>query len=201
MIMAIQQSKSFIHWNYFLALESDLAQISRYIEFDKKNFKTYSIELAHLLLASSSEVDVIAKNICGIVEPNSPANTINHYRKIINRKLPNFKKEQVYFPRFNLTLKPWSNWSLVKNPKNPLWWRSYNKVKHERSEHFSDANLKNVLNAMGGLLVAAFHFYKLKFNFEGLHISDKDVTRRLGAGLGFMKLQDNYYGGSLLLDG
>src|SRR5947207_537638 len=108
--MGIQVAKSLIHWNYFLALESDLEQISRYIEFDENNFRTYSIELAHLLLAASSEVDVIAKGICEFLEPTSPAENINQYQGIIRRKLPEFSKELVYVPRFSLTLKPWSNW-------------------------------------------------------------------------------------------
>jgi len=60
----IKTGETLLHWNYFLALESDLERVSRYIEFDKANFKTYSIELAHLLLAASSEVDVVAKTLC-----------------------------------------------------------------------------------------------------------------------------------------
>jgi hypothetical protein len=196
--MGIQVSQSFIHWNYFIALENDLAQVSRYIEFDRQNFKTYSIELAHLLLASASEVDVIAKGICGYLEPLTRAENINNYQEIICRNLPQFAKESVYVPRFNLTLNPWTNW---KVNKNPFWWKSYNKVKHERSEHFADANLKNVLNAMGGLLITIFYFYKLKFKAEGLSTTNnKDITQTLGVGLGFMKLQDSYYYGHLLLE-
>lgn len=196
--MGIQVTKSLIHWNYFLALDSDIEQVSRYIEFDKKNFKTYSIELAHLLLASSSEVDVIAKGICGFLEPQSPAENINHYQEIICRNLPEYVRESVYVPRFNLTLKPWSNW---KAGKNPLWWRSYNKVKHERSEHFPEANLKNVLNSIGGLLITTFYFYKLQFVAENRPIQDnRDVNQILGSGLGFMKLRDDYYHSHLLLE-
>ena len=120
--MGIEVKESLIHWNYFLALESDLEQLSRYIEFDNKNFRTYSIELAHLLLASSSEVDVIAKGICGFLEPKSPAENINQYREIINRNLPNFKNEFVYVPRFSLRFIPWSTWKSTKSQiKNPLW--------------------------------------------------------------------------------
>ena len=196
--MGILVQQSFIHWNYFIALENDLAQASRYIEFNQHNFRTYSIEMAHLLLASASEVDVIAKGICCFLEPKARAENINNYHDIIRRSLPEFVQETVYVPRFNLTLKPWSNWRGVDNP---LWWRSYNKVKHERSEHFPDANLKNVLNAMGGLLISVFYFYKLKFVSEGLPIqNNRDVTQRLGTGLGFMKLHDNYYYGHLLLE-
>jgi hypothetical protein len=56
-----------LHWNYFLALEQDLEAASRYIEFCDANLKVFSIELAHLLLAAASEVDVLAKCICEIV--------------------------------------------------------------------------------------------------------------------------------------
>ena len=191
--MGIEVKESLIHWNYFLALESDLAQLSRYIEFDTKNFQTYSIELAHLLLASSSEVDVIAKGICGFLEPRSRAENLNQYREIINRNLPDFRKEQVFVPRFNLTLRPWSNWKLVKKPQNPLWWRSYNKVKHERNEHFAEANLKNVLNSVGGLLITVFYYYKLKFSVGNPNLRAKDTTRLLEPESEFIRLNESYY--------
>jgi hypothetical protein len=55
------------HWNYFLPLESDLKNISRYIEIHPKNFKTFSIGLTQLFLATCSEIDVILKEICKIV--------------------------------------------------------------------------------------------------------------------------------------
>lgn len=53
-----------LHWNYFLAIEKDLENLSRYIEFDESNLKTYSIELTHILFSASSEVDVVMKQLC-----------------------------------------------------------------------------------------------------------------------------------------
>ncbi len=50
--MGIQQKETLLHWNYFLAIESDLEKVSRYIEFAENNYGVYSIELAHLLLTS-----------------------------------------------------------------------------------------------------------------------------------------------------
>lgn len=188
--MGIEIKESLIHWNYFLALESDLEQISRFIEFDKKNFRTYSIESAHLLLASSSEVDVIAKCICGLLEPNSPAENINQYREIIDRNLPGFKKEFVYIPRFSHRLQPWKNWS---SAQNPIWWRSYNKVKHERNEYFTEANLKNVLNSVNGLLITVFYFYKLKFSMSDPNLRERNVTRLLMPESEFVRLNESYY--------
>jgi hypothetical protein len=58
---------------------------------------------------------------------------------------------QVDMPRFGLTFHPWMNWAKPKNP--PDWWQGNNKVKHQRHTHFDRASLKNVLNAVAGLLV------------------------------------------------
>ena len=71
--MAIEEKESLLHWNYFLAIESDLGKVSRYIEFTQENFGVYSIELAHLLLTSASEVDVVAKGICRFLEKGNRA--------------------------------------------------------------------------------------------------------------------------------
>ena len=131
--MRIKVTESLLHWNYFLALERDLEEVSRFIEFSDRNFKTYSIELAHLLLASASEVDVIAKGICKQLKSNSRADNIDRYRNMITRNLPEFSQESVFIPRYSIELHPWSDWG---SGTNPLWWRSYNNVKHQRSDHF-----------------------------------------------------------------
>src|SRR5258707_12525225 len=72
-----------LHWNYFLALERDLESISRYVEFCPDNLNTYSVELAHLLFSAASEVDTLAKCICGVLDPNARPDNINEYRAII----------------------------------------------------------------------------------------------------------------------
>ena len=58
--ISIKQSNNLVHWNYFLAFDSDAEKLSRYIEFTSDNFGTYSIELVRLLLSVASEVDVVA---------------------------------------------------------------------------------------------------------------------------------------------
>lgn len=134
----IKVSKSLIHWNYFLALERDLETTSRYIEFIEANFETYSIELAHLLLASSSEIDVVIKGLCALIAPGEKRENIDDYRKIIKSHLPEFIDESIFINRYGISLKPWDNWL---GEVNPNWWRSYNKVKHERDIYFDQANL------------------------------------------------------------
>ena len=79
--------QNYLHWNYFIALEQDLLKISRFIEFNKANYKTYSIELSHLLLASSSEVDVVMKALCNLLDTSKKHEKVDHYRATIKDRL------------------------------------------------------------------------------------------------------------------
>jgi len=156
--MAITEEPKRIHWNYFIAIDSDIEHLARYIEFTEANFGTYSIELVRLLLSVSSEVDVVAKLLCKKLSPDAPRDNIEAYRKVLSKSLPKkIDSLNVFMPISGLTLTPWMNWS--KN-KCPEWWRAYNNVKHERSLHFAEANLKNVLNAVSGLYVLLLYLYE-----------------------------------------
>jgi hypothetical protein len=156
--MVIRIFDSLIHWNFFLYLEKDLETLSRYVEFCDSNFKCYSLEMARILLAASSEIDVIAKQLCQKIDVNSRADSINQYRNEIISAYPNFPNFKVTIPRFGLNLTPWENWN--ESNGAPIWWTAYNKVKNHRDTDFYQANLKNVLNSVAGLFVITLYFYK-----------------------------------------
>jgi len=179
------------HWNYFLAIEKDLEKVSRYIEFANANLGTYSIELTHILLSASSEVDVIMKQLCTFTGGAKKYENINDYRLEIQSKLPSLITEKIEIPRFGLTFIPWENWQANQNPD---WWKSYNNVKHERNNHFNEANLQNVLNAVGALLITVTYYYKLAFSQEeGRDLTFKETTRQLQPNSEFFRLDHSYY--------
>lgn len=140
------------HLNYFSCLEDDLLQLSRWIEFSAENEAVYSIELARLLMTAAAEVDVVAKALCKEIDSKRKAESINVYQEVLTKTIPMLHQAEVEMPRFGMVFQPWSNWGeKEKNP--PDWWQGNNKVKHQRSDHFFHANLKNVLNANAALLV------------------------------------------------
>jgi len=192
--MAIPQYKDISnHWNYFLALEDDLAKVSRYIEFTESNYDTYSIELAHLLLAAASEVDVVLKALCNDVSPEISHSGINKYRETIQAKQSHLIREYCTIPRYGLKLTPWSEWDKKTN-SNPVWWRSYNKVKHHRDSDFKKANLKNVLNAMAGLALVNLYLQRRYFDFSRYslpHLSH--VVHSLSPQSSLIEFQRDYY--------
>ncbi|AUB82442.1 hypothetical protein [Candidatus Thiodictyon syntrophicum] len=155
--MNVNESKSLLHWNYFLALESDVERLARFVEFAGNNFDTYSIEIAHLFLAAASEVDVVTKQLCLLVDTAANPKNIEQYRAVLRRCLPEIENSLITIPRYGLDFRPWGSW---ENGETPDWWSAHNKVKHQRGEHFALANLKNVLNAMAGLFVVVLYYYR-----------------------------------------
>jgi len=164
--MVIQTHKIESHWNYLLAIERDLDELSRYVEFDEKNFDCFSIEIARILLATGAEVDVVCKQICSVVKPESPAKNINDYRANIKSAFPRIPQFKVLLPRFGLTLTPWDEWK--KADGVPFWWTAYNKIKHQRDSVYHRANLNNALNAVAGLFVMVLYLYKDSAEAGGL---------------------------------
>jgi len=189
--LGITASPAKVHWNYFLALERDAEKLSRYVEFCAPNYPTYSIEIAHLLFAAASEVDVVAKLLCELSAPAAPRANINDYKAALLPVITELPNAEVFIPRYGLSFKPWSNWSGVQNP---LWWRSYNNVKHKRDAHFEQATLKNALNALGALLVLTVHYYARKLAAQPNQIlAPKQTTRELEPTSTLLRLRDDHY--------
>lgn len=154
--MGIPQSPTPIHWNYFLALEDDLYQLARYVEFSESNYQTFSIEIARLLLSASAEVDSVLKQLARRIVGTDAPDKIGSYFEPVIGYAPRFVKFEVAIPRHGLLLHPWEDW-LKDTP--PLWWTAHNKVKHHRHERFAMATLKNCINAMAALLIAVLHLH------------------------------------------
>ncbi|MPM40163.1 hypothetical protein SDC9_86803 [bioreactor metagenome] len=192
--MTIHQVDSLLHWNYFLALENDLGVCSRYVEFNDANNDVFSIEFAHILFASSSEVDVVAKELCKLINPSSRASKIGTYFPIITDRFPDFLEQTVFINKYGLNFQPWINWT---STETPFWWQSYNKVKHQRNDYFSRANFKNALNNMGALLIITIYYYAMKFGVELLSEDDfLHTTMELRPRSNLLRLNGDYYLGS-----
>jgi hypothetical protein len=160
--MTIKTSIIEPHWNYLLALDSDLTQLSRYIEFNAKNYDCFSLEIVRILLAAASECDVVAKQLCEKITPSCGADKIHAYRNVIVQQLPQIPTFEIIIPRYGISIQPWEE--LRQTNGVPFWWTAYNKVKHERHIQFHQATLKSGLYAVSGLFVLLLYFYRDKAN-------------------------------------
>jgi len=150
------------HWQYFLTLDSEMDRITRYVEIGPNNYKTYSIQFVHLLLATCSEVDVVCKVLCKKANPSEKPENIHQYQQILTAHYPGLHSVRVTVPRHGkMILVPWGRWGKGSNPD---WWSIHNKVKHQRHEYFRQANLRNTVNALAGLFVLICYLYKGEIN-------------------------------------
>ena len=173
----ITYSDKNIYWNYFISIEDDLYRLSRFIEFDVKNEKVFSIELVRLLISSSSEFEVVAKELCNIKDPSKTINNISDIRNNLNIFFPDIWNMEIIISKFGLKYTPLVNW---KTNKNCDWWTSYNSVKHNRNNEYEKANLKNVINAIGALyIINLFYYNSLQENSLGKKIEMEETTLEL----------------------
>jgi hypothetical protein len=164
--MTNNTSRIEVHWNYLLAIENDLEKLSRYVEFDERNFACFSVEIARILLSASAEADVVCKQLCLKFNQSSSADNIHEYRDEIKTALPNIVDFEVILSRYGLSLRPWNKWKDIQGV--PDWWTAYNKVKHHRETEYHRANLKNAIDSVAGLFVMTLYFYQKEANLGEL---------------------------------
>ena len=142
------------HWTYFLSIEQDVKNLSRYIELTSANFGCFSIENARLLMASTQDIDVLLKQVCTKLG-NTSSNEAG-YRAFLPTQYPNMLTTKVEIPMYDLEFTPYEDWS---SNLTPVWWTANNKVKHHRHTHFADASIENLLKSVAGLFIANLYFY------------------------------------------
>lgn len=144
-----------LHAGFCIALAQDFEQATRYVDFSTSNYGTFSVEFARLLLDAGSEVENVAKLIwrrddpAGFAAVRRP--TIREWLPVLHQRFPDLQSccirvfQEVIDP-------PWS-YGLAAGSQKPGWWDAYNRVKHDRYASFKEANLGNVVNAIGGLFL------------------------------------------------
>ena len=131
------------YWNYYIELEKEVLHLRKYIDFNTKNYNTFSIEILKLYQAICSEIDVVGKSLAKFINPNySPKNDINIYKwwfeienkLYVTNRFPSFINDpeknnhiyefEIYNHLFDCKYKPWFNFYIIikktKDEKNIL---------------------------------------------------------------------------------
>lgn len=144
-----------IYWNYYLMLEKDFINITKYVKIKKCNYETCSDEIIKLIEVIGSECDLIFKKICNI-GLNSRKGKINEYSKILNF-YPEIVNEKIKVKYTDIILEPFKGWN-KKEPWKLFWWKAYNEVKHNREENYKNGNFCNLLNSLSALFLLEMYF-------------------------------------------
>ena len=155
--------KSEIAINHFASyeiLKKDLKKVFEYIEPNQRNFKSYSHRTFELLIRACMEVESLCKLVFEKNMVRIPKNA-NIIRFSDLEGPMRLSKYEIISYGFNFPpFKPFEAFSTAsRNNRSPVWYKAYNKVKHNRTLYFGHASLENVIYSVGGvyaLLVAQF---------------------------------------------
>ena len=142
-------------WNYFLSLEKDLDNTSRYIE-PKGQENVHSFEFAKILILACTEIEVLFNYLCKTIRPDETTGNIGRYKEVILTAFPKITAAEISVMRWGKTISPFSGWD-----SGPLkWWGAYQHVKHNRSLNFNDASYENAVFSLAALYLLIFYTAK-----------------------------------------
>ena len=154
-------------WHYYLCLERDFDNTSRYIEPIGQE-DTYSFEFVKIINLACSEVESVFRRLCEVINPNSKAGNMCQYKSTILTNYPKIVEAEVRVVRWGELIKPFQNWDTNKLD----WWDNYQLVKHKRSENFKLANYRNAVFSISALYILILYLSQI----AGVQLYDIDVT-------------------------
>lgn len=127
---------------------NDFEHLFEYVEPHTDNENVFSHRIYELLLRTCTEVESCCKGI--LIANGHAAQNMDDYKKIEQAThLSAYKVQYSNWLPTLYTTQPFAKWAT--NESLP-WYKAYNDVKHNRSQNFKLASLKNLLDAISGLL-------------------------------------------------
>lgn len=142
------------YWQLYLKLENEMRVISDYIEICQNNYMVYSKELLKLFLQIGSELENVMKEATNLLIEEC---NILRFGPVLIEKYPDILQQKVILRGGEMELIPFKDWHPTFQDNNLLFWSDYNKVKHDRINNFSKANLKNTLYALAALYIVEMY--------------------------------------------
>ena len=184
------------YWKYYLELENDFLDTSKYVAFEERNGAAYSLEFLKLFQAACSEVDTLGKVLAKIVNPDfnvKKPSIKNWWFEVQDVELFAIDFWKPYRVRLcevvvlheGWGLRPWQGYHYdrvkTKSGADTLrlsggasarsWWADYNDVKHSRIALAGETMSHNFVKANLSNTMNAF---------AGLYILERSLISRIG---------------------
>lgn len=141
--------KTRMHWEYFMLLEKELEDITRFIAIHNSNMMCHSIVLAKFIISCCTEIESSACVLASAIQSNGKKKALLSSCSIpILDKYPHIQSFSCSLYGYTLLWTPWQNW-----PRNkiPQWFEIYNGIKHHRIKNFEQANFHIALTSFCAL--------------------------------------------------
>jgi hypothetical protein len=147
----------------FKVIEKDMLELFDYVDPADRNEDCYSFRIHELHMRTCIEVEANCKAIL-IENKYSKANDLNmdDYKKLdATHKLSAYEVKFPIWRGTNNVRHPFSAWA---TGNKLAWYQAYNAAKHDRHNEFEQANFRNFLDAISGLIaLLSSQFYNRDF--------------------------------------
>lgn len=158
------------YWRFYLMLEKKFVDSLQYVELDKRNYGTFSMEYVSQMLNIGSEIEVVLKELLNI--PQKQETGIRKYIMELDINHNDIFARKIRVRKYEIN--PFDGLNKEK-PKELYWWKAYNEVKHGRGANFKNANLKNTVTMLATLYLLEMYLLKKCITDDDPDIVDKET--------------------------
>jgi hypothetical protein len=142
----------------YAMIQADLQKLFEYVEPSEESLPTFSYRIHELLMRTCIELEA---NFKAILSENIYTPTLDRYGNSIYNMTIYKKVDQTHhLSSYKVCLPIWDGSPKIISPfqewgsgQSLSWYRAYNSSKHDRHRAFKEANMKNLIEAVAGLLV------------------------------------------------
>jgi hypothetical protein len=148
-------------------LERELFKLFDFVEPADANLSCYSHQLYALILRASTEFEANAKAIL-IKNSYTRAGNFNvrdYYKLQSAMRLSEYRVTIPIWQGNHRVVQPFDTWSTRSSLP---WYQSYNRVKHNRSDEFQSASLKNAVASVAAVFAIVFAQFGIS-SFDPYH--------------------------------
>lgn len=127
----------------FLQLEQQLLEFSDYVPFTSESHKIVSPKFAPIILEACSLIESIFKRN---LNDNRRLTFLSYAAELDPMLDLSAATTLLLAPTLDF-LKPFHDWT----SKPPFWWDAYNKIKHDRFQHYDSASYLTTVNTLAAL--------------------------------------------------
>lgn len=186
-----------LYWPIYKRIEKEFLELTNYVHVSDDQLQVYSMHIGELIIRCAIEIEAISKELyerlggeMKLVDETGKKRDIyfdTDCIKLLNEKWK-LDKKQIMISTINVFLEKEENIILTplkkaekRGTSGSKWKQAYQAIKHSRYTALKQANVKNLINAMGALYILNLYFKDDRVDLGRVHKNDKKIENSAGS--------------------
>ena len=186
-----------LYWPVYKNLEKEFLKLAEYIHFSDDQLSTYSMHMADLIVRCAIEIEAISKELYCLLGGNmTPTDNQGNSRDLyfdtdclalleqkwfLSKKQISVSAATIYFAdEDNKIITPLHK-AYKRGTSGSKWKQAYQALKHDRKKTLRNANIKNLLHALGALYILNLYYRDERTDLGRVYLGDNFFDNRVGS--------------------